>query len=348
MSLESPQLLDHIQTTVGAAVDVYAGLPEPVKQNLVTAFNHLCSASMGVVTAHLEGKQREIASRYDARIAINNALALKIAEQASVPEEYVHDAVHKSLEKIVGRQKNKDVIARIAVKELVGGSGIQAHASQVQIEQNDVNQPTRQISVDWLNAFEREAAEITSEEMQLRFGKILAGEIKSPGSFSVRSIRLMSEIESDVAADFAHACSMAVALVIETHGDVRIPTVGLSPGANGLREFGLSYRSLLSLQEVGLLNEESTTCPYRTCIPKVDKFVDGFLLHQGRNHVLIRKPGTPSDDPALIAGISLTHVGRQLFPIVALHPVPEFTESIKKQLDSIGYTLVSADTENPV
>jgi Protein of unknown function (DUF2806) len=51
-----------------------------------------------------------------------------------------------------------------------------------------------EIDDDWLNFFVRVSEEKSSEELQQLFGKILAGEIRRPGSFSLRTVQLMSTI----------------------------------------------------------------------------------------------------------------------------------------------------------
>jgi Protein of unknown function (DUF2806) len=51
-----------------------------------------------------------------------------------------------------------------------------------------------EIEDDWLNLFARLSEDKSSEELQRLFGRILAGEIRKPGSFSLRTIQLMATI----------------------------------------------------------------------------------------------------------------------------------------------------------
>ena len=60
---------------------------------------------------------------------------------------------------------------------------------------------------DWLSTFESEACHKSSEEMQERFARILAGEIKKPGTFSIRAIKLLGQIDSETASTFRTFCS---------------------------------------------------------------------------------------------------------------------------------------------
>lgn len=47
---------------------------------------------------------------------------------------------------------------------------------------------------DWLNIFARLAEDKSSEELQILFGRILSGEIRRPGSFSLRTLQLVSTL----------------------------------------------------------------------------------------------------------------------------------------------------------
>src|SRR5260370_29383469 len=76
--------------------------------------------------------------------------------------------------------KNKEAIARSAIEELRNDPGAADAPSEIED--------------DWLNLFARFAEDKSSEELQALFGRILAGEIRKPGSFSLRTIQLMATI----------------------------------------------------------------------------------------------------------------------------------------------------------
>ena len=55
------------------------------------------------------------------------------------------------------------------------------------------------VDEDWISWFFSFAENVTSEHMQRLWGKILAGEVKSPGSFSLRALELIKTISKDEA-----------------------------------------------------------------------------------------------------------------------------------------------------
>jgi hypothetical protein len=56
-----------------------------------------------------------------------------------------------------------------------------------------------EISDDWLNSFSRIAEDKSSEDLQKLFAKILAGEIRQPGAFSLRTLQFVSTISREEA-----------------------------------------------------------------------------------------------------------------------------------------------------
>ena len=85
-----------------------------------------------------------------------------------------------------------------------------------------------EIDDDWLNLFVRISEDKSSEELQLLFGRILSGEIRRPGSFSLRTVQLMSTISKQDAEALSRLLSYALngaLLPFEGGTDIRL-TVG--------------------------------------------------------------------------------------------------------------------------
>jgi hypothetical protein len=71
-----------------------------------------------------------------------------------------------------------------------------------------------EIEDDWLNLFARLAEDKSSEELQGLFSKILAGEIRRPGSFSLRTIQLLATISKKDAEAVSEFLSFALSRVV--------------------------------------------------------------------------------------------------------------------------------------
>ena len=155
--------------------------------------------------------------------------------------EYARIAVQKFGHRVLREQVNLDMISQRAASEIQdAGDSIGQSSEESSDEIND----------DWLNAFEVEARQKSTEEMQALFGKILAGEITRPGSFSTRTIKILGSLDQNVANHFVKLCSMCVSTGFD---DVRVPSLGGNAGSNALQEYGMNFATLNLLNEHGLI-----------------------------------------------------------------------------------------------
>jgi hypothetical protein len=99
---------------------------------------------------------------------------------------------------------------------------------------------TGEVEEDWLNTFGRLAEEKSSEELQALFGRILAGEIRKPGSFSLRTLQFIANLSK---AD-AEAITRLFPYVL---GKTILPFMG--------DEFvDLSIPARIGLEELGIIS----------------------------------------------------------------------------------------------
>ncbi|MBY3028856.1 DUF2806 domain-containing protein [Rhizobium leguminosarum] len=62
------------------------------------------------------------------------------------------------------------------------------------------------VDADMINRWERYAGEATSDVIREKWGKVLASEIRAPGTFSRQTLRIIDEIDPDVARLFERLC----------------------------------------------------------------------------------------------------------------------------------------------
>lgn len=133
------------------------------------------------------------------------------------------------------KQLNLEIITAFAAEELKNEKPIE----------------DRQVDEDWTTRFFNIAEDISSEEMQALWGKILAGEIKKPKSYSLRTLEVLKNLtkeEAEVFMKFAQAKVVAVATYFIYNED------------NGkfLEEtFGITFSERLLLTELGLISSEN-------------------------------------------------------------------------------------------
>lgn len=146
---------------------------------------------------------RPLALPYVAATADQNARAEAVRQEVSVAKAVLH-----------------------AEQELKGDAGVP---------------PNGEPDDDWLLRWRECAAGVSSEELQLIWGKVLAGEVKSPGRFSLRTLEFLRNLSQSEAKAIERISPFVVASV-------------LFRGDNSMLESeGIKFADLLALQELGVL-----------------------------------------------------------------------------------------------
>lgn len=338
---DSTDSSSEILTSVYDAVtDLVTGssIPTPVKKNAFKAFGQLCTAAIDIPVAYLEGISAEKRAETQARIKIISTGADQIAKQMDVDPEFARVAVKKYGQKIVREQVNLDKISDIAAQH------IHQELSHSESKPNDTAD-VPSINEDWLNNFEKEASQKSTEEMQLLFGRILAGEIQRPSSFSIKSVKLLGELDSVAASLFRRLCSLSVSLKIHNiYLDARVPSLQGNAAQNSLQNYGLSFDKLNILHEYGLIIPDyNSYYDYRVCIANENNFVGISFSHQNCNYGLVPSVKRPKNQQLRLSGVALSTAGRELLRIVDIETASNYTKALieffaKQNLEMVRIT----------
>ncbi|MEZ8372635.1 DUF2806 domain-containing protein [Vibrio splendidus] len=129
------------------------------------------------------------------------------------------------------------------------------------------------IEDDWLFNWQEYAGRVSSEDLQQLWGKILAGEIKSPGSYSYRTLDFLKTLSKADAEVIAIAAQFVVAGVVFREHDKIFEKAGINLGI------------FMYLQELGILSGiESDRINYVWKSSEQTSFIK-FLISY--NHCLI-------------------------------------------------------------
>ncbi|MEO6692552.1 MAG: DUF2806 domain-containing protein, partial [Saprospiraceae bacterium] len=266
--------LNNLTNAVGTAI---SGIPEPLKKNFFKALEQLSTAALNIPTTWLEGKSAEIKASYKARVQIIKKQGDNISESIEAPKEYIERASEKYASKVIKEQLNLDQITLNAANNLA-------------IETKVHEQTTEELSDDWLNEFENYARLKSSENMKFIFGKLLSGEIEKPGTFSIRTIRLISQLDNKAAKLFQRLCSLSISMHLngETMYDARVVSFEGSAAFNSLTKYGLSFDNLNVLQEYGLIiTDYNSYMPYPACVVNENNMVAASILYGNKHYGLL-------------------------------------------------------------
>ena len=204
---------------------------------------------------------------------------------------------------------------------------------------------------DWFDVYKREATDRSQGDLREAFVRILAGEIQRPGTFSVRTLRVLGMLDQGTASLFRKAVSVSVRLEVPFMDgrlsghvrDVRIPALGGSLEQNCLAEHGFDYRALTALTEAELLHSEySSSADYGPLSPPhpTDPNQQIPMVHQGRMWLLIPRLPDRQGLPVGVTGAMFTRAGKELLSIVDIEQMTAFTEQLQQQFASEEYSMV--------
>jgi hypothetical protein len=145
----------------------------------------------------------------------------------------------------------KDVIAAagdLATRQIMSGSGLAERAISYTFRESILKQENREkivelaceelkndksnvdanmdIGPEWLNHFARFAENVSSDDLRSLWSKILAGEIKRPGTISIRALQQISIMSRDDAALIHTTLSFAVGAFIFRDGYTEEKSLG--------------------------------------------------------------------------------------------------------------------------
>jgi hypothetical protein len=316
-----------LSVIVDAIGDYLGDIPAVIKKNIGKAFGQLVK----IPGAWIDGTAAEIKARSEARVALTKATSKSIAKKIDVDDSIAVIAADTHASKILRQTVNTAKV-------------LQHAAEDIKREPPPADQAIPDITDDWLNAFEQEAVNMSSEHMQKLFGKILAGEIRRPTTYSIRTVKLMAQLDNRAAELFRNLCSVALTLHFGPYiQDSRV--VAVADGAatsNGLQKYGLSFSDLNILFEYGLIIGD-----YNSYIPYQHSIVEGNNVHVPfrymNSHFALKPTKEMSQEQKQafrLHGVALSRAGMELIGIVDLEENPNYTAALREHLTAQGFDIV--------
>jgi uncharacterized repeat protein (TIGR03899 family) len=174
------------------------------------------------------------AKSYEIEI-IERAKAKAIAEGKEIDADVYERIQERMLHQETKRQTNIDNISQIAAEQL---------SQEKTISEEPVDE-------DWSTRFFNIVEDISDDEMQNLWGRILAGEVKQPKSYSLRTLELLKNLSKEEAAVFTKFANIRLA-----SGDKHL--IYNSDNGKFLQdEFGITFSDRLLLTELGLIASEN-------------------------------------------------------------------------------------------
>ena len=189
---------------------------------------------------------------------------------------------------------------------------------------------------DWTARFFNDIQDVSSEEMQSLWAKVLAGEVEKPGSTSIQTLSILKNLDQATARLFGKLCSICVSFRL----DARVPSLGGNAADNALEKYGLGFGNLNVLNEHGLvISDYHCWGDYRSSVKARIPF-----SFQGRNWVFLPTTERAIAQELKIHGVALTRSGRELSRIVDLAPMNEYTQALTKFFKEKNLQMIEVDS----
>ncbi|MDD4029705.1 MAG: DUF2806 domain-containing protein [Caldisericia bacterium] len=112
----------------------------------------------------------------------------------------------------------------------------------------------QQVDQDWFLKWMEISQTVSRENVQAILAKILSGEVKKAGSFSLRALDILKNLSKQELELFQIFCDISFS--VPQIGDDLTCVISEpfgSPGQNGMQSIGLNYGNLAALQDAGLI-----------------------------------------------------------------------------------------------
>lgn len=266
-----------------------SGVKASVKSRTATAFDRYLGSFLDQFTAKNEARTALVDDASNTAVAIQNL-------QGQAELELERRRLAAVLERDAQKQLHREEIAYRTIDEL------KLTASDETVEVDTTETP---LDDDWLDQFGALSENASTERMQGLWARILAGEIRKPGSFSLTTLAFLTTLDQQVASLFEK-------YMADDWG------AGLIPKPDEIE--GKTLEELSLLEEVGLLIEIAGFRIQQ--MTAKDSYINYFLQpKESRTWAMRIKP---KDDAKQIEIpiIGVTRIGREvarLLPHVPPH-----------------------------
>ena len=270
--------------------------------------------------ASREGKAKLIAAETDAKVreihARTDAHALKIiAEAQSEARAYLpsDSDVHGTLD--ITREGIAQSIEFQGRKRLANARAV-LEAAADELGDKEVND--HDPDPDWTARFFGYVQDVSAEDMQKIWAKILAGEVESPGRTSLRTLDTLRNMIMREAAMFRDICDHIILEDALFYDDSVKHLVSLK------------YSNFLHLQDCGLI---TTT---QNLVKEIRWHLAEEIVYMLSVDAILVKRNPGAATPLKVPEIKLTAAGLELFQITQCRPNMAYLQAFAKFLNSQG------------
>jgi len=329
---------DPLDVDVSLSVDLLpSGVKGTAKSRAVAAFDRLLGNVIDLANPPLERLTATARARTELNISLINSIEAGAKDIISKKLDVIEIIAAQEASKIFRHYENKAAVVREALSDLERQPPSDAENSE----------GPSFLDVSFLNRFERYSEDADTAELRERWGRVLSSELRRPGTFSVRVLRVVDEIDAHTARLFEDICKWRINNVVPSCliGDLTIVD----------RHNIVSSDLVIDPGIVGLSRPMTKTFDgdREVWFASFDKFGIGFssdvslkgvpnALAPGEHPIIVNK-----DDPQIPIYI-LTDTGSSIASIIGkneIFSIKTYAAMLAKSLDSDVHIYFNDDIE---
>jgi hypothetical protein len=310
--------LRHLAKLGDAAASVCNNIIDRVSGAIGIAYDDL----MIVVRARREAKAMGVLAPVEAAVDAHRRTLLartnlQIAAEAALQEEALEARARRRIADSMARQQeNIEEITVAALQHVIELGSV-----------GRVSPPVGKPTDDWMAEFVDMCKNASDSRMRELWGRVLAGEIQNPGSFSIRSLFTLKTLLASEAEQFRVAANLVF------QGEF----VYRGTDNEAASRSGVTYSSFLTLAACGLVAPD-TNAGWRIGEPSNED----VLITYEPCLLLFKKVGTP--EPMVLSVWPLTAVGKELTRLIEIQHDWDYVKHLAADQEVLGWRLDSVLT----
>lgn len=181
--------------------DFFAGIPKAYRKAMESSAVKLIGAGADLGVTKLRLMKTDMEQKQAEKDKFRKAMTKQAISTLPDRPDLAARAAENFFNEIFEKQERRENVLHFAAEEL---------SHQQSPPEADVAPPSAALDEDWLTGLQGFAEKASSERMQRLFGRILAGEIRRPGSFSLFTLDVVSKLSPQDAANIVKIAPFVV------------------------------------------------------------------------------------------------------------------------------------------
>lgn len=181
--------------------DFFAGIPKAYRKAMESSAVKLIGAGADLGVTKLRLMKTDMEQKQAEKDKFRKAMTKQAISALPDRPDLAARAAENFFNDIFEKQERRENVLHFAAEEL---------SHQQSPPEADTAPPPEALDEDWLTGLQGFAEKASSERMQRLFGRILAGEIRRPGSFSLFTLDVVSKLSPQDAANIVKIAPFVV------------------------------------------------------------------------------------------------------------------------------------------